>query len=178
MLWRRRKETDITNLLMRDFKVMRDDRLDLFEVVFHGPKTSLYEGGVWRIRVDISPEYPIEPPKLFFVNPIFHPNIDFISGLICSNCLYWDHIDPGWSPIQDLVLIFQYYIPRLLFDPKPLCPTNHEAAEWLNHDEGQYIQLVRESCRNFVNVEGVLSENSSGDKESGSEESTNEEGSG
>ncbi|KAI9119958.1 hypothetical protein K1719_008927 [Acacia pycnantha] len=178
MLWRRRKERDITKLLMEDFKVMREDRLDLFEVVFHGPEKSPYEGGVWRIRVDISPEYPIEPPKLFFVNPVFHPNIDFISGLICSDCLYQHHIDPGWSPIQDLALIFEDFIPRLLFCPKLLCPANHDAAELLKHDEGGYKQLVRESCRNFVNVEGVLSENSSGDKESGSEESTNEEGSG
>ncbi|KAI9120070.1 hypothetical protein K1719_009039 [Acacia pycnantha] len=117
-------------------------------------------------------------PEIVFVNPVFHPNIDFISGLICSDCLHWDHIDPGWSPIHDLTLIFEVSIQRLLFCPKLLCPANHDAAELLKHDEGEYKQLVREFCEKFANVEVVLSENSSGDKESGSEESTSEEGSG
>ncbi|KAI9074523.1 hypothetical protein K1719_043522 [Acacia pycnantha] len=178
MLWRRRNETDITELLMRDFKVIREDRLDMFEVVFHGPENSPYEGGVWRIRVELPPEYPFEPPRLF------------LSGLICSDCLYWDDLDKGWSSIDDLVDIFEDCIPRLLFDPNiecPAnhdaaemlkCPANHDAAEMLKHDEGEYKQLVGAFCEMFTNKEGMLSENSSGDKESGSEESTSEEGSG
>ncbi|KAK4264310.1 hypothetical protein QN277_025508 [Acacia crassicarpa] len=170
MLWRRRKEMDIAELLMRDFKVMREDGFDIFEVVFHGPKMSPYEGGVWRIRVELLPEYPLEPPRLFFVNSIFHPNIDFVSGLICSNCLYLDHLETGWTPIDDLAVTFQHCIPKLLFDPNLECPTNPEAAEMLKHDEGHYKQLVREFCEMFANMEGMLSEKSSGHEESGSED--------
>ncbi|KAI9086451.1 hypothetical protein K1719_031535 [Acacia pycnantha] len=166
----------MTKLLMRDFKVMREDRPDTFEVVFHGVEMTPYEGGIWRIRVNIPPEYPFEPPKLRFVNPIFHPNINFVSGLICSECLYWDHFDHGWSSTDDdFVTIFEYWIPRLLIDPNPICPENHDAGELFTHDEREFKQLVREFCEMFANVEGMLSESSSGDKESGSEESTSEE---
>ncbi|KAI9073742.1 hypothetical protein K1719_044289 [Acacia pycnantha] len=55
-------------------------------------------------------------------------------------CLEYDHI---LSFSKDLALIFQYYIPRLLFDPNLESPANHDAAELLKHDEGEYKQVVR-----------------------------------
>ena len=36
----------------------------------------LYQGFVWKIRVDLEEGYPNKPPVINFVDKNFHPNID------------------------------------------------------------------------------------------------------
>ncbi|CAL9077526.1 unnamed protein product [Musa acuminata var. zebrina] len=159
-----RRQKDITKLMMKDYKVeMETDDSKKFFVYLHGPKESLYEGGVWKLRVELPDEYPFKSPSIYFVNNIFHPNVDDESGEICVNVFHED-----WSPMIDLLSVFENYITQFLLTPNPLNPLNEEAAELMITDHSAYEQKVKEHCQKYAKPADV---GVSGDKKLSKEES-------
>ncbi|KAK1316834.1 Ubiquitin-conjugating enzyme E2 5 [Acorus calamus] len=136
----RRREMDMMNLMMSDYKLeMTSDEIGEFIVEFHGPKDSPYEGGIWKVRVELPDSYPYRSPSIGFMTKIFHPNIDELSGSICV-----DVLNQTWSQASDLRNVFDSYLPQLLLDPNPEDPLNGDAASLLLKDKEQYEQKVRE----------------------------------
>ena len=48
----KRRDMDIMKLAMHDFKVeiCKDDAYDIV-VDFHGPQNTIYEGGLWKVKI-------------------------------------------------------------------------------------------------------------------------------
>jgi len=136
---KRRIESDVMKLMMTDHAVtLVNDSLLEFNVMFHGPKDSPYEGGVWKVHCIIPDGYPYKSPSIGFVNKIFHPNIDETSGSVCL-----DVINQTWSPMYELLNVFETFLPQLLMYPNPADPLNGEAAALLMNSPDDYLVKVK-----------------------------------
>jgi len=143
---------DVMKLMMSDYEVtMADDSVTEFFVKFRGPKESPYEGGVWKVRVELPPTYPYKSPSIGFVNKIFHPNVDLASGSVCL-----DVINQTWSPMFDLINIFESFLPQLLLYPNPTDPLNGEAASLLLKEPERYKDKVKECVTKYATESALI----------------------
>ncbi|PKA48452.1 Ubiquitin-conjugating enzyme E2 5 [Apostasia shenzhenica] len=147
----KRREMDFMKLLMSDYKVETiNDGMQEFYVEFNGPKESLYQGGVWKVRVELPDAYPYKSPSIGFVTKIYHPNVDEMSGSVCL-----DVINQTWSPMFDLLNVFEVFLPQLLLYPNPSDPLNGEAAALMMRDRSSYDQKVKEYCEKYARPENA-----------------------
>lgn len=162
----KRREMDVMKLLMSDYKVdMATDSMSDFYVEFWGPKASPYEGGVWKVHVELPDAYPYKSPSIGFINRIFHPNVDELAGSVCL-----DVINQTWSPMFDLINVFEVFLPQLLLYPNPTDPLNGEAAALLMRDPEAYNKKVAGYVEKFAKPEDIC-EKKNGDKEESEDDS-------
>jgi len=154
---------DLMKLMMSDYQVqMNGESRTEFYVKFFGPKDTPYEGGVWKIRVNLPEQYPYKSPSIGFVNTIFHPNVDEISGSVCL-----DVINQTWSPLFDLINIFGVFLPQLLTYANPADPMNGDAASLMMKNPDAYKQKVKEYVQKYAQERMIqfTSDNQNDDEE-------------
>ena len=86
-----------------------------------------------------------------FVNRMFHPNVDETAGSVCL-----DVINQTWTPMFDLVNIFEVFLPQLLLYPNPADPLNGEAAALLLREPEAYNAKVKELVARYATPEARL----------------------
>lgn len=147
MTQNKRRDMDVKKLIMSNYDVHLPNPscLSDFSVKFHGPKETSYEGGVWDVHVILPPEYPYKSPSIGFSNRLYHPNVDERSGSVCL-----DVINQTWSPMFDLVNIFEVFLPQLLRYPNASDPLNSDAASLLMDSEESYNCKVREYVQKYA----------------------------
>eukprot|EP00796_Vickermania_ingenoplastis_P010220 gene10220-7163_t len=136
--------------LMRDFQQLRrpsaeelgisvrlhKNCLFLWKVVISGPDGTAWEGGLYQMEFKFMDTYPMTPPHVKFVTPVFHPNV-YPDGSLCL-----DIISSMWTPtldVQTLLLSIQ----SLLNDPNPSSAANSEAAETITRNPNAYYERVK-----------------------------------
>ncbi|EEY22053.1 Ubiquitin-conjugating enzyme E2 8 [Verticillium nonalfalfae] len=151
---RRRIETDVMKYgvavpLMSDYEVtlVNDNK---FYVRFKGPTETPFEGGNWKVHVELPDNYPYKSPSIGFVNRIFHPNIDELSGSVCL-----DVINQTWSPMFDMINIFEVFLPQLLRYPNPTDPLNGEAAALMIREPKSYDVKVKEYVQKYASKDAA-----------------------
>lgn len=147
----KRREMDVMKLMMSNFEVtMENDSTSEFNVMLDGPKGSPYEGGVWKVHVELPESYPYKSPSIGFLNRIFHPNVDEMSGSVCL-----DVINQTWTPMYDLINVFEVFLPQLLLYPNPTDPLNGEAAALLMREPERYKTKIREYVQRYAAAEAA-----------------------
>ncbi|CAF1296785.1 unnamed protein product [Rotaria sordida] len=166
---KRRIDTDVIKLLESKHQVTLMSGLNELMVKFAGPRETPYEGGIWNIRVDLPDKYPFKSPSIGFMNRIFHPNIDEMSGTVCL-----DVINQTWTPMYDLTNIFESFLPQLLAYSNPVDPLNGDAAALYLHKPEDYKKKVREYVQRFATADMAESLSAANDGHSLSNNKTND----
>jgi len=112
--------------------------LMIWNAKISGPPETPFEKGVFDIMLRFDTDYPVKPPSVKFLTPMFHPNI-YRDGKICVDILQ----STEWTPAQNIRTILLSIV-SLLMDPNPASPANREAAELYNKDQTAYGNKVRE----------------------------------
>lgn len=141
--------TDARRRLLHDFRKLKNDpqslpaspeadNIMLWNAVILGPADTIWEDGVFKLKLEFTEKYPHEPPKVTFVTPVFHPNVYIRSGAICL-----DILQNNWSPAYDISAILTS-IQSLLTDPNPNSPANAEAAQLYRENRPEYNHRVKQ----------------------------------
>ncbi|XP_046596256.1 ubiquitin-conjugating enzyme E2 T isoform X1 [Neodiprion lecontei] len=120
----------------------KNDKTDVLSANILGPRGSPYEGGLFQLEIEIPEIYPFEPPRMKFLTPVYHPNIDD-AGRICMDLL---KMPPkgGWKPtinIENLLTAIQL----LLSYPNPDDPLMAEIAEEYRFNKVEFERKARKS---------------------------------
>lgn len=112
-----------------------------------GPKDTCYEGGVFKINIEIPPDYPFKPPIMKFETRIWHPNISSQTGAICL-----DILKNEWTPaltIRTALISLQ----ALLSSPEPDDPQDAEVATMYKGDRAEFNRKAAEWVATFAKEE-------------------------
>jgi ubiquitin-conjugating enzyme E2 S len=110
---------------------INDDNLSCIYADIEGPVETPFEGGIFRIKLQLSSDFPASPPKGHFVTKIFHPNVSS-TGEICVNTLKKD-----WKPSHGIKHVLMV-IRCLLIVPNPESALNEDAGKLLLENYSDY----------------------------------------
>ena len=120
------------------------DNMYRWTATLFGPQNTPYEGGLFCLEINFSKDYPFRAPEIFFITPIYHPNINK-SGIICL-----DILKEEWSPVLtiDKVLLS---LSSLLSEPNPEDPLVSEIGSEMKNDIELYNKKAREYTKKYAN---------------------------
>ncbi|KAI4520218.1 ubiquitin-conjugating enzyme/RWD-like protein [Schizophyllum commune] len=153
----RRQLTELTKHPVEGFSAGLVDDSNLFEweVLLIGPPDTLYEGGFFKARLSFPPEFPLLPPKMKFLTPMWHPNI-YPDGNVCISILHppgedqYGYEDAGerWLPVHTVESILLSVLSMLSSDtPNTDSPANVDAAKEVRENPDAYKKKVRRLAR-------------------------------
>ena len=153
----RRQLQELTKNPVQGFSagLVDDDNMFEWEILIIGPADTLYEGGFLKARLSFPPEFPLLPPKLRFITPMWHPNV-YADGVLCISILHapgedqygFEEAGERWLPVHTVESILMSVISLLSSDrPNTDSPANVDAAKEVRTDFATYKKKVRRLVR-------------------------------
>lgn len=102
-----------------------------------GKKGTIWEGGVFKLRIVYADDYPSSPPKCQFIPPLFHPNV-YPSGTVCLSIL---NAEEDWRPSITLKQVLTG-IQDLLDNPNPKSPAQSTPYTLFTSNKEEYKRRV------------------------------------
>lgn len=129
-----------------------EDDIYQWRAEMKGPKNTPYQEGTWDMAIEVSPTYPMSPPRVKFITerkskPVSgiskcstmpHPNVDLKTGEVCL-----DILQNQWTPVWTLSSCMTA-MSTLLANPEPDSPLNIDLANLLRcGDVRGYNSLIK-----------------------------------
>ena len=139
---------DINNCYTVDYWDPDNNYPDIFhwQVILIPPKGTDYEGGLFKLEVKFSEDYPTTPPQVIFLTRIYHCNIKEYDGKICLNALHGRY----WKPTYTMENILDYII-ILLYKQNPDSPVNYEAGQLYKKDRNKFNENLKKYLKEYAN---------------------------
>lgn len=124
------------------------DQIDDLRAQIVGGTETPYEGGLFSLEIKVPERYPFEPPKIRFLTPIYHPNIDN-SGRICHDAL---KLPPkgAWKPSLNISTVLTS-IQLLMAEPNPDDPLMADISSEFKYNK----QLFTDKARKWTQEHAV-----------------------
>ena len=120
-----------------------EDNFMIWDFLLIGPYDTMFEGGVFKGKIKFPKEYPNRPPKIFFTDNIYHPNI-YNDGKVCISILHEGQDEFGyedssirWTPTQTVNSIMMS-INLMLAEPNLDSPANVDAGKMWRDNFNEY----------------------------------------
>lgn len=131
-----------------------DGYLCKWQIDIYGFQNTIYEGYTLKAEMLFPKDYPLSPPKMFFLTKMYHPNI-YEDGKVCISILHTAHTDPHtdeldteqWTPVLCVRTIL-LSIMLLLNEPNTNSPANIDASIHFRKSRPDYEEYVKTKILN------------------------------
>jgi ubiquitin-conjugating enzyme E2 G2 len=135
-----------------------EDNFFEWEASIMGPPGTDYEGGVFNAILKFPLDYPLNPPKMIFSPPIWHPNI-YENGEVCISILHPPGEDPNkyesvserWSPVQSVEKILLSVV-SMLAEPNAESGANIEASKMWRTNRRAFSERVKQDVQKSLGL--------------------------
>eukprot|EP00047_Mylnosiga_fluctuans_P013926 m.34221 g.34221 ORF g.34221 m.34221 type:complete len:166 (-) comp5190_c0_seq1:141-638(-) len=135
-----------------------DDNVFEWEALIAGPKETPYEFGVFTAKLTFPQNYPLSPPTMKFLCPMFHPNI-YLDGRVCISILHPPGDDPlmyekaseRWSPVQSIEKILISVV-SMLAEPNDESGANLDAAKMWREDRERFKRIAHRTVQQSLGL--------------------------
>eukprot|EP01097_Dermamoeba_algensis_P000943 TRINITY_DN134_c0_g1_i1.p1 TRINITY_DN134_c0_g1~~TRINITY_DN134_c0_g1_i1.p1 ORF type:complete len:185 (-),score=51.50 TRINITY_DN134_c0_g1_i1:164-652(-) len=141
-----------------------EDNIFEWEALITGPPGTPYEGGAFTALLKFPKDYPLNPPKMIFQTPMWHPNI-YKNGEVCISILHppgEDTVHPEaslyftaaekWSPVQTVEKILISVV-SMLAEPNDESGANLEAAKMWRNNRKLFDDTVKKTVAKSLGFE-------------------------
>uniref|UniRef100_A0A3B1IWQ4 UBC core domain-containing protein n=1 Tax=Astyanax mexicanus TaxID=7994 RepID=A0A3B1IWQ4_ASTMX len=116
-----------------------------WKILLKGPPETPYENGVFELYCEFGAEYPVKPPVMKFLTPIYHCNVNNV-GRICHNIF-----DRNYSAQITMREILDA-VYGLLIAPEPEDPLDSVLAEEYQSNKEKYEEEARKNTKSNASI--------------------------